>query len=95
MYTGPVHGFDGADDYWRRASSRPWLRGIAVPALLLTAANDPFVPPGALPAPAERSARLQHEHLSAGGHVVFVAGRWPGHLRWMPERVLDFLAPRV
>lgn len=95
VYTGPVHGFDSADDYWRRASSRPWLHGITVPTLLLTAANDPFVPPAALPAPAECSPRLHHEHLPGGGHVGFVAGRWPGHLRWLPERVLDFLATRV
>lgn len=92
VYTAPVHGFRDANDYWTRASSRPWLRHVAVPTLLLTAANDPFVPPGALPAPSELSAAVRHDHLAAGGHVGFVSGRWPGHLGWLPENLLDFLA---
>lgn len=95
VYTGPVHGFRGADDYWTRASARPWLRSIELPTLLLTAANDPFVPAAALPTPAQCAPQLRHEHQASGGHVGFVTGRWPGHLRWLPERVLDFLAMRV
>lgn len=91
VYTGPIHGFSGADDYWRRASSRPWLRGIAVPTLLLTAANDPFVPPAALPAGTECSPSLTHEHSAWGGHVGFVTGPFPGGLNWLAERTLAFL----
>ena len=33
--TGPVHGFAGADDYWCRASAKPWLKSIAVPTLAI------------------------------------------------------------
>jgi len=33
--TGPVHGFAGADDYWQRASAKPWLRSISIPALVV------------------------------------------------------------
>lgn len=90
VYTGPVHGFEGAEDYWRRASSRPWLRGIAVPTLLLTAANDPFVPLAALPTVTECSVHLQHHHTTSGGHVGFVTGAFPGNLAWLGLRALDF-----
>lgn len=42
VVTGPLHGYLGADDYWKRASAKPLLRGIRVPTLLFTAQNDPF-----------------------------------------------------
>ena len=48
-YTAPLHGFASAEDYWRRASSKPWLGGIRVPTLLINARNDPFMPAGVLP----------------------------------------------
>lgn len=95
IYTGPVHGFSGADDYWQRASARPWLRAIAVPTLLLTAANDPFVPPAALPTVTECSVHLQHHHTTSGGHVGFVTGAFPGNLAWLGTRVLDFFGRSV
>ncbi|MBC9073775.1 alpha/beta fold hydrolase [Thauera sp. CAU 1555] len=88
-YTGPVHGFAGADDYWRRASSKPWLRAIRVPTLLLNAANDPFVPRAALPRPAELAAAVRFECPPHGGHVGFLGGAFPGHIGWLPERLLQ------
>lgn len=93
-YTGPVHGFAGATDYWRRASSRPWLKSVHVPTLLLCAANDPFVPPTALPHTDELSPRIRFELPHAGGHVGFLSGPWPGHIDWLPERLLAYFAPR-
>ncbi len=49
VVTSPLHGFAGATDYWRRASSKPWLASVAVPTLVLNARNDPFVPAESLP----------------------------------------------
>ncbi|MDX5364164.1 MAG: hydrolase [Pseudazoarcus pumilus] len=95
VYTGPVHGYAGADDYWRRASARPWLRRIAVPTLLLTAANDPFVPAAALPSVTECSATLQHHHTQTGGHVGFVTGPFPGSLDWLGICAIDYFSRRV
>ena len=48
--TAPLHGFLGADDYWARSSSAPWLARIRVPTLVLNARNDPFMPAAALDA---------------------------------------------
>jgi len=87
-FTGPVHGFAGADDYWRRASSKPWLRAIRVPTLLLNAANDPFVPQAALPQPAELTDAVHFECPPHGGHVGFLSGAFPGHIDWLPQRLL-------
>jgi len=87
-YTGPVHGFTGVDDYWTRASSKPWLRSIQVPTLLLCARNDPFVPVEALPQSHEMSSAIQFECPTSGGHVGFLSGPWPGHIDWLPKRLI-------
>lgn len=92
VVTAPLHGFRNADDYWARASSKPWLPRITVPTLLVNARNDPFVPEASLPGPAQVSAAVVREFPSAGGHVAFVSGPFPGGLTWLPQRLLRFFA---
>jgi predicted alpha/beta-fold hydrolase len=89
-FTAPLHGFRNTDDYWTRASSKPWLGKIRVPTLVLNARNDPFLPARALPGTAEVSADVALEQPEEGGHAGFVSGRFPGHLGWMPARVMEF-----
>lgn len=91
-FTAPLHGFADADDYKRRASSKPHLRAIRVPTLLLNARNDPLVPGSSLPGPADVGDRVTLWQPHDGGHVGFVSGRFPGHVRAMPEAVCDWLA---
>jgi uncharacterized protein len=88
--TAPLHGFVDAQDYWTRASSKPWLKHIAVPTLVLNARDDPFLPERALPGPADVSAAVMLELPRHGGHVGFVSGRFPGSLQWLPRRMLRF-----
>ena len=91
LVTAPLHGFRDVADYWLRASSKPWLRGIAVPTLLLNAVNDPFLPGECLPRPDEVAPEVTLEFPSAGGHVGFVSGPFPGRFDWLPQRVFAFL----
>lgn len=88
--TAPLHGFADATDYWLRASSKPWLRHIRVPALVLNARNDPFLPAQHLPLPTEVGPRVVLEQPADGGHVGFVTGSFPGKLDWLPRRLLKF-----
>jgi len=88
--TAPLHGFRDTDDYWTRASSKPVLRHIRVPTLVINARNDPFLPPHALPHAHEVSERVVLDQPAAGGHVGFVDGAFPGDLAWLPARVLHF-----
>jgi predicted alpha/beta-fold hydrolase len=92
VVTAPLHGFRDTDDYWSRASSKPLLAGIAVPTLLINALDDPFVPPAALPDPALLPSCVSAEFSKHGGHVGFVTGTFPGHLDWLPRRVLGYFA---
>ena len=88
--TAVLHGFADTPDYWRRASSKPWLVDIAVPTLVLNARNDPFVPSESLPGPGEVSPDVRLDQPDHGGHVGFLSGSFPGHLEWLPRRLLDF-----
>ena len=90
LYTAPVHGFRDTDDYWARASAKPWLGGIRVPTLVLNARNDPFLPVAALPGPDQVSSDVTLEQPEQGGHVGFGSGPFPGRLDWLPQRLLDF-----
>ncbi len=91
VVTAPLHGFRNADDYWLRASSKPLLRRITVPTLILNARNDPFLPQSALPRSDEVSAHVTCEFPAHGGHVGFQDAGRDGS-EWMPRRVVRFLA---
>jgi len=90
IVTAPLHGFEGTADYWRRGSSKPWLRQVAVPTLVLNARNDPFVPAASLPGEGEVSADVRLEQPAEGGHVGFLAAPFPGNVRWLPRRLVQF-----
>jgi len=92
-FTAPLHGFAGVEDYWRRASAKPHLKAIRVPALVLNARNDPLVPGDSLPHAHEVDSHVTLWQPHAGGHVGFAAGHWPGHVHAMPNAVCDWLMP--
>ena len=91
-YTAPLHGFRDAADYWKRASARQFLPRIAVPTLILTARNDPFLTDESLPfAEAEANPSLFLEVPESGGHVGFLdfaRGTQP----WFERRVAEFIS---
>jgi predicted alpha/beta-fold hydrolase len=94
--TAPVHGFANAHDYYSRSSSLGFLAPIDRPTLLLSATDDPFLPPSVLDevrAVAARNPLLTVEFTAQGGHVGFVGGTWPWAPRYFAEwRVCEFLA---
>ena len=91
IFTAPLHGFKDTDSYWREASAKRDLHRIRIPALVLNAKNDPFVPADSLPRPQDvgKWVRLwQPEH---GGHVGFPSGAPPSHLSALPQAVGSWL----
>ena len=92
IFTGPLHGFTGADDYYARSSAKAQLDRIRIPALVLNARNDPFLPASALPAPGEVGPCVTLWQPAHGGHVGFADGRWPGHIKTLPASVAGWLA---
>lgn len=96
IFTAPLHGFAGVDDYWRRASAKPHLASIRVPALALNAQNDPFVPAASLPRAGEVGAHVTLWQPAGGGHVGFPQGKAPpGNVFWLPQAVGAWLLAQV
>lgn len=95
VFTAPLHGFKDTLDYWRRASAKPVLGAIKVPALALNALNDPFVPCASLPTVQEVGGSVLLWHPKEGGHVGFPVSSGPlglpGHVRAMSEAVGTWL----
>ena len=92
VFTAPLHGFADTPDYWARASAKPHLAQVRIPALVLNARNDPFVPAAALPGPAEVGRCVTLWQPAQGGHVGFASGSFPGHALEMPTAVCAWLA---
>jgi hypothetical protein len=92
-YTAPYFGFRSAEDYYHRASALRVIDRIRVPTLIITAADDPFVPPSPF-----RDARLTgNPHIDLrlcahGGHCGFIgdrSGMDDGY--WAEGQILDFV----
>jgi predicted alpha/beta-fold hydrolase len=86
-YTAPHHGFAGATDYYHRASAMRVIDRIAVPALILTAEDDPFVPRRPFDDPAVRgNPNITLEVNRYGGHCAFLERPEPGYDGYWAER---------
>jgi predicted alpha/beta-fold hydrolase len=86
-YTAPFHGFRDAADYYHRASAVRVIDKISIPTLIITAADDPFVPPG----PFKERAVVRNRNLTVritdhGGHCGFVEEARDGYDGYWAER---------
>lgn len=90
-FTGPLHGFKNAIDYYEQCSSIRFVKNISVPTLIVNALNDPFLSPDCYP----------HELLKDHSHVTFESPKHGGHvgfaqfnkngLYWSEQRAIEFL----
>lgn len=93
LFTAPLSGFSSADEYYHASSARNVTSQIAIPTLLLTAADDPVVP-------VEMFRRVKFSEsvtlqiAESGGHLGYIAstGGPDPTRRWMDRRILDWLA---
>lgn len=93
VITAKYCGFADATDYYARSSALQVLAAIRVPALIVTAQDDPFVPFASFSNPA--LAGNPHIQLLApkhGGHCAFIS-RYPGEERyWAEKRIMEFFS---
>ncbi len=87
-------GFTGADDYYARAAAANVVERVAVPTLIIHAANDPFIrmQPETLKKIAANS-NITYLEPEDGGHCAFV-GEPNGDGddgRWAERQVVEFL----
>ena len=96
-YTAPHHGFRDASDYYYRASAMRVIDRIRVPALILTAEDDPFVPVD----PFRESSVLSNPNVKVvvtphGGHCAFIErgnGEYDGY--WAEREIVRFVTSHL
>jgi uncharacterized protein len=90
-YTGPIHGFKNALDYYEQSSAIRYIDTIQHPTLIVNALNDPFLSPECYPHKQLRQHKyVQLEIPNRGGHVGFTQFNKNG-LYWSEQRALAFL----
>jgi predicted alpha/beta-fold hydrolase len=98
LITGPLHGFRDAQDYYARSSSLPYLKSIRLSTLLLSAVDDPMLPPEVLDEVREAATEnpaLELDFVEKGGHAGFITGSVPWRPFYYAEyRVGEFFAQR-
>ena len=93
VYTAPHFGFESAEDYYYRAAALRVIDGIRIPALVISAEDDPFVPHQSFRDPA----------LTANPNVTVVITKHGGHCGflgspngngddgyWAERQIVDF-----
>lgn len=75
-YTAPHHGFGDAANYYYQASALRLIDRIRIPALIISAADDPFVPAAIFDAPEVRgNPHIRVEITPHGGHCAFISDK--------------------
>lgn len=91
IFTGPIHGFKNAIDYYTQSSSIKVVANIKIPTLIVNAKNDPFLSPECYPEDLLKDhSFVTFESPERGGHVGFAQFTKNG-LYWSEERALEFL----
>jgi uncharacterized protein len=90
VITARFCGFEGASDYYARASARKFLASIRRPTLIVTAQDDPFVPFATFADAALREnpniTLLAPKH---GGHCAFLSSDAEERF-WVEARIVEF-----
>ena len=93
-FTAPSFGFGDAANYYRTQSAIGYLAGLRVPALLIQAKDDTFVPFAIYESEAVRSNPwIRLMATERGGHLGFIA-REPNRL-WSDEAIMKWIAGAV
>lgn len=96
QYTVPVFGFKSSEDYWEKASSRPFIPYIKHPTLLINSLDDSFLSDACYPR--QEAARQDNFYLltpNYGGHVGFLSSFSQHNNDWLESRILKFIHERI
>jgi len=95
VYTGPIHGFSSAAEYYTKSSAKQFLKDITTDTLIIHALDDPFMTPDILPEKKEISSTVRIESYPHGGHVGFISGSLLKPNYWLDQRIVHFLKNRI
>jgi predicted alpha/beta-fold hydrolase len=96
LYTVPVFGFKNPEDYWKKASSKPYILKINRPSLLINAKDDTFLSKECYPFEEAKKSEFFHLEIpNYGGHVGFMSSFKPSENRWLENRILTFIKENI
>lgn len=92
MFTAPHFGFRDAEDYYVRASAMRVIDRVSVPALIIAAEDDPFVPIEPFLNPiVEGNRHIRLVVTRRGGHCGFISnGSSNEDIYWAENRIIEF-----
>ena len=90
IYTAPIHGFKNAKEYYKRCSSKQFLKDIKTKTLIIHSKDDPFMNIDILPNESEISSKVQLEIYDYGGHVGFISGSVFSPKYWLEDRIVNY-----
>jgi uncharacterized protein len=96
-FTAPDGGYQSAQDYYERTGARHVLAEIEVPALIVAAKDDPFIPYRMFETPAlQHNSNITLMAVESGGHCGFFQCRQPGEDRyWAENRLIEFIVKPI
>lgn len=90
IYTGPLHGFGNAENYYATCSSKQFLKSIQRDTLIINALDDPFLPEACYPyTEVNNNNFIEMLTPKYGGHVGFV--KRGSRYYWIEETICQWL----
>ncbi|MCD8414653.1 alpha/beta fold hydrolase [Tenacibaculum dicentrarchi] len=102
QYTAPIFGFKNPQDYWKKASSKPYIKNITLPTLLINSLDDPFLSEECYPfKDAKKMTNFYLLTPKYGGHVGFISSFNTSKNskniknKWLEESILKFIQDKI
>ena len=90
--TAPLFGYNNAEEYWKKNSSKQFIPEIKKPTLLINALDDSFLSKSCYPfSEVENHKKVYFETPKYGGHVGFNSTLFGKDLLWSEKRVFEFV----
>ncbi len=97
IFTAPDGGYQDAEDYYAKSAAENVLSAIAIPTLIITAQDDPFIPYEIFTNPAlAENPFITVLAPTHGGHCGFFQNQQPGEDPfWAENRILDWIQSQI
>ncbi|RTE86440.1 MULTISPECIES: hydrolase [Gammaproteobacteria] len=93
--TAPLHGFQGANEYYEKCSGKQYLRNITTPTLVIHAQDDPLMSQEVIPSSEDLSPQVHYEMHRHGGHVGFITQHEGAAKPWLPGRIMRWFGSEI
>lgn len=88
VYTAKINNFLDADDYYKKSSSKQYLKDIKTNTLIIHSVDDPFMTKEIVPTKDEISSFIELEIYEKGGHLGFISGSIFNPKFWLEARII-------